>query len=135
MNHAAKVLIKDGTSDTYLALFRASHPEFGESIDLPGGTVEKGETGIQAAAREVYEEVKLHVAQDDMQLLIDSTEYSRHDTRYTLFMAEVSSQPALELSWEHASYEWVSKERLIKECLESNDQFMYMVVDCLNKLK
>ena len=135
MNHAAKLLIKDSTNDTYLALYRADHPAFGNSVDLPGGTVEKGETDVEAAVREVYEEIAVYVDQDDMRLLKDTTEYSKHNTRYTLFTTEITAKPTIVLSWEHASYEWVSKERLVKECLVSNDTFMFMVVDCLEKEK
>lgn len=40
----AKVLIHDLSSDEYLLLIRADHPHFPNDPDLPGGTVEDGES-------------------------------------------------------------------------------------------
>lgn len=131
---AGKVIIRDSATDTYFVVYRSEHPIFGNSVDLPGGTVEKGESDIEATIREVYEEAAISVNPEDLTLLYSGREYSRFNTKYILYFTEVPERPAVTLSWEHSRYDWLSKDDVIKECRSTKDNFMRLAADCLEKL-
>ena len=132
--NASKLLIKDTSTNTYLIMYRANHPHFGDAIDLPGGTVEAGETAVQATIREVIEEAQIDTSHYDYEQLYDGTKYSRFLTRYTLYTAQVQQQPEVTLSWEHKAYAWLPKDEIVKQCRASNDKFMYMVAEKIEKM-
>ena len=129
---AAKVLIIDD-QDRYLLLVRANHPRFGDDPDLPGGTIEAGESPEIAAVREVEEEAGVIIPPDNLKLLYSGRGYSRHDIKYTLFLTKVSSRPKVVVSWEHASYVWLSKEKFLETVKGAADSYMKMVYDVVSK--
>ena len=133
-NHAAKLLIKDATNGTYFIVHRANHPKFGNSVDLPGGTVEAGESALQATIREVKEEIGAQVSDRALQLVYSDRGYSPLATKYSLFYTTARLREDVKLSWEHIDFAWVTKEQLIKESRASNDRFMHMVADTVEKL-
>lgn len=125
----AKVLIKNRADGRYLILRRANHPRFGNDIDLPGGTVEPGETAVAAVTREVKEEISVTLAPDTLRHLYHGDEYSLHSTVYNLYATELLGAPTITLSWEHSSYVWLTRKELLAGCHGAADTYMQMVGD------
>lgn len=125
---AAKLVIIDG-DDKYLLMHRSDHPTLGVDPDLPGGTVEEGESLVAAAVREVQEETGIVIATDSLEQLYSGIDYSTHGSHYTLFRAVVDERPEVSLSWEHSSYEWLDKETFLEKSKTANDTFMHMVYE------
>jgi len=130
---AAKVLIIDN-QDQYLLMIRDNHPHFGNDPDLPGGTIEDGESHEVAAVREVEEEAGITISLDDIELLYKGFDYSAHGIEYSLYLTRLNYRPEVVVSWEHASYRWLSREDFLKTTKTSNDTYMLMVHDVVSKL-
>lgn len=54
MKKVAKLVMID-PNDKYLLMYRSEHPTFGNDPDLPGGTLEDGESVLETMLREVEE--------------------------------------------------------------------------------
>ncbi len=132
MKKVAKLLIKNGNE--YLMMYRGSHPTFGEDPDLPGGTAEGNESTTTTMLREVDEEIGLSIIKDETKEIFSGTEYSRNGTHYSLFITHPSKRPQIVMSWEHSSYEWISKEDFIDKAKKANDTYMHMAGDVLGSL-
>lgn len=130
MNKVAKLVLID-PDDKYLLMYRSDHPTFGIDPDLPGGTLEEGETTLEAVIREVEEESGVVVESDDAQELYTGTDYSRHHTQYSLFVAHLNMRPEIVMSWEHSSYVWLDRDEFLRRSRAANDTFMHMVHDKL----
>ena len=130
MFSVAKVLIEN-PEGKYLILHRNNHPLFKYGIDLPGGTVEKGEAIEAAAVREVQEEAGIDLGDAPLDLLISSHKYSRLHNTYNLYHVVLSETPEVTLSWEHSDYMWRTAEEIITESETSNDSFLRMTSDVL----
>lgn len=126
MKQVAKAVLVDA-DDQYLMLYRSAHPVFGNDADLPGGTVEDGEQPLEAMIREVDEEAGITIRAADITELYRGADYSTHGTEYQLYTAKLTTRPEIILSWEHASYEWVSREVFLQTALSANDTYMHMV--------
>ena len=124
----AKLVIIDDKGQ-YLLLHRSDHPTFGTDPDLPGGTVEDGESSLQAMVREVDEEAGIVITETDAQLLYEGTAYSRHNTHYSLYKVTLKNRPDVVVSWEHSSYEWLDHKTFLQKSKNANDSFMHMVHD------
>ena len=124
----AKMLVID-QDDNYLMICRSNHPEFGDDPDIPGGTQEEDETELETAVRETYEEAGISVNQTYTQEVFSSVDYSDNGTKYVLFSVKLDQRPEINLSWEHASYDWLSKDEFAKKSLTANDRYMHMVGD------
>lgn len=133
MKTVAKLLIKHGND--FLMMYRGNHPTFGNDPDLPGGIVETGESSLAAVLREVNEEIGLAFQIGDVRELYAGNDYSRNGTYYWLYVAELAKRPTVTISWEHSSFEWISKTDFIKKSLAANDTYMHMVADKLKLLK
>lgn len=134
MTQVAKVLLVD--PDGFgLLLLRSDHPTFPNDPDLPGGTVEVGEAVDVAAIREVLEETGIDIADVSLTHLYTGSEYSHHDTTYTLYSATLPNRPEVVISWEHASYEWVPLDEFVSRAGAATDTYMQMVHDTLAKTK
>lgn len=132
MKTASKLLIID-KDDYYLTLYLAAHPTYGDSADLPGGTVDIGESPLQGMLREVTEEIGVVVAPTDVVEVYSGTEYSKHNTNYVLHRMRVAKRPRITLSWEHSSHKWLSRDEFLKNAEGSLDTYMHMVADVLGK--
>lgn len=132
MKKAAKMLMID-PEDRYLIMYRRDHPTFGEDPDLPGGTMEDGETMLEAVLREVAEETGVGVDEGSAKELYSGTEYSAHGTLYALFVARLDARPEITMSWEHSSYEWLTKDAFIQKARSANDTYMHMVADVITQ--
>ena len=128
MISVAKLIMVD-ENDQYLMLYRSNHPVYGDDPDVPGGTAEPGETLLSAAKREVYEEVGVNVS--EMTEIYRGSQYSRSGIVMSLFITQVGVRPKIAISWEHKSYEWLSKDNFTQISKNANDPFMHMVHDVL----
>ncbi|MEX1279642.1 MAG: NUDIX domain-containing protein [Acidimicrobiia bacterium] len=95
------VLVEDG--DRFLLVKRGRPPRRGEWA-VPGGKVERGETLVEAAAREVAEETGLEVTVGDVAWVGESIGPDHHfvliDYRATVVGGEaVPADDADELAW------------------------------------
>lgn len=130
MLKVSKILIKNSVGE-YLVLLRNNHPVFGNEIDLPGGTMEKGETSLIAAIRETQEECDISFKEDDLTHLVTTRKYSRFGNQYTLYSAQVDSTPTVTLSWEHSGYRWIQADELIAEAKTAKDAYIRLAADTL----
>jgi len=132
MNHVAKLVIIDGRGK-YLLMQRSDHPTFGNDPDLPGGTLEEGESPLVTMIREVAEEAGLEIDSTSVQAVYAGTEYSTHGTHYSLYIARLEDTPEITISWEHASYEWLEREAFLEKARKANDTYMHMVYNILKQ--
>lgn len=128
----AKVLIIDGHGQ-YLMFWRGNHPRLPNDPDLPGGTIEEGESPEVAAVREVDEEAGITIALGDIELLYYGMDYSVHGVGYSLYLMRVSTRPEVVISWEHDSYEWLSRDVFLSAAKDAADTYMHMVHDVVSK--
>lgn len=90
-----------------LILKRSSREYYAGLWDFPGGTVEKGETLQQAAAREVKEECGLEIKLEKNYFYI--YHYQDRDLNIYDFKADFVSGDVV-LSEEHTEFKWISKD-------------------------
>ena len=107
--HGVKCVLTDGEN---VLLVRHTYGK--RDWDLPGGGIKRDERPLEAARREIEEE--LGVRLDGWRDLgyLGATEYHRHDTIYC-FQAEVNGKP---LSIERAEIDtvrWFSRRRLPRD--------------------
>lgn len=126
MKMVAKLLMID-PEDKYLLMHRSDHPTFGKDPDLPGGTLEDGETLLETMLREVREEVGVTIDEKNVLEVYSGTDYSTHGTHYALFVSKLNVRPKITMSWEHSSYEWCERDEFIQKAGNANDTFMHMV--------
>lgn len=131
MIEVAKLAIIE-PDDKYLLLYRDNHPVFGTDPDVPGGIVEDGETLLEAMQREVREETGIEISTKKVDMLFLGNHRSTHNTySYTLFVTKLKVRPEVVISWEHASYEWISRDEFLAKAKGANDTYMNMVSDTL----
>lgn len=110
----AKALILDQNGDFLLLQRSDTHPRLGGFYDLPGGTIEDNEQWRDGVIREIREETGLELTHERLKALYTTTKLL-HGRSYPtiLYVAYVDgNKPAVNLSWEHKSYEWAPLERL-----------------------
>ena len=132
MKKVAKLLMID-SNDKYLIMFRSDHPIFGSDPDLPGGTLEDGETLLDALLREVQEEAGVNIDAKNVDKIYSGTEYSKHGTHYALFVTKLNVRLEIIMSWEHSSYEWLERDKFLQKAKSANDTYMHMVFDVINQ--
>jgi 8-oxo-dGTP pyrophosphatase MutT (NUDIX family) len=128
----AKVLIID-EQNKYLMLWRGTHPRLPNDPDLPGGTIEAGESHEVAAIREVQEEAGIAISSSDMTLLYKGVDYSAHGIEYSLYVVTINPRPNVALSWEHEGFEWLDREIFLEKAKAATDTYMHMVHDVVLK--
>lgn len=131
MKRIGKLLIKNSNDDTYLLLTRTDHPRYGADPDLPGGTLEPGESIHTAMIREVYEEIGLQIDEKSTKILCQTSKYSVVGNEFTLFYIELGGRPSVVLDWEHSAYRWCDISQVIVTARGATDPYMHMVADAL----
>lgn len=114
---AKTIVIND---DNKILVLRRSiwpaHPERSHQPDLPGGTVEKNESGLLAAVREMEEEIGVTADPIQFELVydrVDNYKDSGDQVRHWLYILRLDHTPEVKLSWEHESYEWLPAKDII----------------------
>lgn len=107
-------------------------------FSLPGGGIEAGETGAEAAAREVFEETTIKVTPGK---LLYEHEYNGHGTHYYYLCEYVSGQPKLGSGDERFRHirginefnpQWLQVNRLSTEDVVPADAVELIIKDVKN---
>lgn len=134
MKKVAKLVIVDPRG-RHLLMYRSNHPVFGDDPDLPGGTLEEGEQPLETMVREVYEEAGIVIDGATVQEVYVGTDYSTRGTQDSLYMTALQATPQVLMSWEHSSYEWLTRDAFLEKAKSANDTYMHMVYDVMNAMK
>jgi len=132
--NVGKALIRRKTDGKYLILTSSKweeRPDRSQKPDLPGGTVEAGETIEQGCAREIQEEAGLSVDPADLTLVHAFSFISDKDgtaINRLIYFAEVEGEPEVTLSWEHEAYTWLTAEELL--ALEIREPYPLVFKHC-----
>ena len=117
IERAAKALIRRQSDGKYLLLTCSLWPENlrrSQKPDLPGGVVEVDEQIEEGLLREVREEAGLDLLPGSLQLGRCFT-YLDGDvsSNFLVYVAEVTGDEEVVLSWEHESYQWLTAKELL----------------------
>lgn len=113
MKTAAKILLGNNYGKVLVLQRSSTHPLYSLHLDFPGGLVDHDEDVSQAAVRELYEETSLVIQPKDLTKIM---EIINGDTLHVLFTGQLDSEnPTITLSWEHASYQWMSIDELLTQ--------------------
>lgn len=111
MKIVAKTLLFDKDNGV-LVLYRGhTHPRYAHHPDFPGGEVEQGESFAEAISREIQEETGLMIDAE----LISEAYVKEIDDGLTHVICKTfinTSQPTIDLSWEHEGFEWLTLNEL-----------------------
>jgi len=112
--------------DGKILLLKRSKGKFNpKKWDLPGGTLEKGETLKEALLREIEEETGLEV---EMGEIIGTAEFSKEsknfdeEKRGLRYLTYYSGDSEIKLSGEHQAHKWLSFDEALEE-LSTKDGF------------
>ena len=114
-------------------LYRNNHPDFGYDPDISGGTTEASELPIETVVREVIEETGIVIDPSTIKLLYEGTDFSKNGVGYWLYVTKLQAKPGLTMSWEHSTYEWLSREDFLEKARSAIDSYMHMVYHALQE--
>ncbi len=116
----AKVVLFDSSSGNVLVIRRTyTDSRRPGQWDIPGGTVEAGETLEAAVIRECNEEVAINIKEADLKLFFtDRDHFNQEDDQvltvnWLVFYCPVTEQ-SVNLSFEHEEYKWLSVKEATK---------------------
>lgn len=110
----AKVLVVNDAGEILVLRRSATDEDRAGGWDFPGGTVDAGETFVDAAVREAQEEAGLTLRQP---LLV----YGKSEHRpwgkgvWLYYIEQVQGRPEIKLSFEHDAYEWLTPEVFLQK--------------------
>jgi len=115
---AGFVVFKKGSIESSSPVILALIQEDGV-LDLPKGRIDPGETPLETAVRECFEECSLVIGNNDM-ILKDAGPFVYG--ALTLFCAESSAIPSITVNphngvLEHVGFKWVNEEEFLSNCL------------------
>lgn len=110
LNGAAGILLIDTEHDTALLQLRAEWTHGGQTWGIPGGARDSHETAIEAAVRELEEE--LAVAHDLVDIVHDVLLTDHGDWSYHTVIAVMSSVHELTPNEESVEARWVAIEEI-----------------------
>lgn len=127
MSNSAKAILFDA-DNRILVLWRSgTHPHYAHHLDLPGGLIEAGESPAETVAREILEETGLHVSASDLELVNTNQPHSGSTQR--IFVANLNLYaPEITISWEHESYQWLTREEFMAEAIPINANIYHHIV-------
>ena len=132
----AAVFIENG--DKILLLHRQDNKSQGNKWGIPGGKVDKGETALQAAIREVKEETGYDISNQPIDSL--KTVFIEYDDKdhfiYHTFRTHLQGDPgAVKINYaEHKGFTWVTPADALKmDLLKDEDTCIRLVYFHLNK--
>lgn len=108
-NAGAGVLLQAQDTGRILLAKRSDRVPAGGTWAVPGGHIEPGETPAEAAARELAEELRIHVNR-----LKPLYEMRSGTFRYETFLRKVPYELHTTLNWESTDVGWFSLDRLPK---------------------
>ena len=120
IEYIAKVLVINEKNEVLVLTVGeySGRPDKSYAPDLPGGIVDPGETVLDAAVRELYEETKIGVEPTSFELLYTSTGYFPDEQKSVmkfLYLIHLNETPSITLSPEHVAYQWASLRTLSSE--------------------
>lgn len=123
MKSAAKALIFDADGQLLVLRRSRTHPLYALHLDFPGGELEDYEKPEHAAVRETFEETGLDISKNALELVHQHKIIE--GVSHLLYSVQLADKvPAVTLSWEHDSYQWLSAEALLALPLPPNvDRF------------
>lgn len=127
MNFAKSILTVKGVilrDDGKILLLKRSKKSLNPGKwDLPGGTLEKGETLKEALSREIEEETGLEVEVGE---IIGTAEFSKESKNFTeekrglRYLTYYSGKKEVKLSKEHQDFEWFAIDEALEELSEKD---------------
>ncbi|MEN9654200.1 MAG: hypothetical protein RL235_312 [Chlamydiota bacterium] len=96
-----------------LLLQCGDHKDFAGMWGVPGGKREQGESILECAQRELYEETQ--IALDLACFTLVRSAFIRRDTvayRYEMVRVDLSQSPAVAVSAEHKNYTWANRQEM-----------------------
>lgn len=118
--------------DCILLLHRQNHKSQGNKWGIPGGKVDKGETPLQAAIREIKEETGYDISNQPIEDLgTVYIEYNEKDHfKYHMFRTKLKGDPgAVKINFnEHKGYTWVTPADGLKMDLLQDEDSCFRLV-------
>ncbi len=118
--------------DNILLMHRQNNKSQGNKWGIPGGKVEKGETPLQAAIREVKEKTGFDISKQPIEKL--DTVYIEYNEKdhfvYHMFRTTLNDDPgAVKINFkEHKGFTWVTPEEGLKmDLLQDEDPCFRLV--------
>jgi 8-oxo-dGTP diphosphatase len=112
----AKVALINEAGEMLMLRRSKTAPNRPLDLDLPGGKVEDGEDPLEAALREIHEEIGLSLKTNDLELLFTATNYyDGISFMRFLFVGRVNGRPEITLSHEHDQYKWRALGEVLQE--------------------
>ena len=133
MKIVAKTLLFD-KDNRILVLYRGhTHPRYAHHPDFPGGEVEQGESFAEAISREIQEETGLIIEAELIREACNK-EINNELTHVICKTFINTSQPTIDLSWEHEGFEWLTLDELkAMERPDDADNYYLNVLEYLSQ--